>query len=222
MANPLTRRLRRAPVNMSRIHLDRFAAEAGASASGRDFMVLDAGAGSMPYRKHFEHVTYEAADFRAAPGITYVCDIADIPVEDERFDLVLASQLLEHVKNPISVLKEFHRVLKPGGTAWVSAPFFYQEHFLPHDYFRYTRPAWRMMARRAGFEIDSLDWLEGYYGTLSYQLHVAYKALPPSMRFTRLGLLHLGRRFASLEAKERYTPKNGQPKNYRAVLRKPA
>jgi SAM-dependent methyltransferase len=222
MANPLTRRLRRAPVNMSRIHLDGFAAEAGASAAGDDFVVLDAGAGSMPYRKHFEHVRYEAADFRAAPGIDYVCDISSVPVEDGRFDLVLASQLLEHVKSPIAVLREFHRILKPGGTVWITAPLFYQEHMLPHDYYRYTRPAWRMMARRAGFEIDSLEWLEGYYGTLSYQLHVAYKALPRSMRATRLGLLHLSRRFARLEARERYTPKSGQPKNYRVVLRKPA
>lgn len=214
--------LRRAPINVSREHLHAFAAEAARSGDGKDFVVLDAGAGSMPYAPLFDHVTYESADLDAKPGITYVCDVDSIPVEDGRFDLVLASQLLEHVKEPQVTMRELYRVLKPGGTLWITAPLFYAEHLLPHDYFRYTRPAWRMMARRAGFRIVDISWLEGYYGTLSYQLHTAYRALPPSMRLTRLGLLHLSRRFARLEQREHYTPKQGLPKNYRVVLRKPA
>ena len=221
MVNPLKARLSRPPVNDSRVHLRAFAAEAAARGTDQSFMVLDAGAGPMPYKDLFAHVHYEAADMVEAPGLDYVCDIAKLPVEDERYDLVFCSQTLEHVPNPVPVLREFARVLKPGGEVWLSAPLFYPEHVKPYDFYRYTRFAWRNMARRAGFKVVDISWLEGYYATLSFQLEVAYKALPAEMRFWRYTLLHLSRKLAQRELKERYLPKRGMPKNYRVQLTKP-
>jgi SAM-dependent methyltransferase len=106
--------------------------------------VLDAGAGDSPYRERFAHVQYESADFERVPGkryaaSDYVCDLAAIPVEDHRYDLVLLSQVLEHLPEPGAVLAELRRVLKPGGTIWASAPLFYEEHEVPYDFFRYTQ-----------------------------------------------------------------------------------
>jgi ubiquinone/menaquinone biosynthesis C-methylase UbiE len=40
-----------------------------------------------------------------------------IPVPDSTYDLVLCTQVMEHVPDPLGVLREFHRVLKPGGQA---------------------------------------------------------------------------------------------------------
>jgi SAM-dependent methyltransferase len=222
MLAALKARLARPPVNASRQHLHDFAAEAAATGTGADFRVLDAGAGQLPYKPLFAHVSYEAADIVAAPGLDYVCDISQMPVEDGRYDLVLCSQTLEHVMNPITVLKEFERILKPGGTVWLTAPLFYAEHVIPYDYFRYTRFAWRKMARRAGLVVDDISWLEGYYGTLAYQLDMAYRALPPGMRVRRYLLLHLSRQFARRELVERHLPKNGMPKNYKVRLSKAA
>ena len=51
-----------------------------------------------------------------------LCDLADIPVEDARFDHVLLTQVLEHLPEPATVLGELHRVLRPGGTLWLTAP----------------------------------------------------------------------------------------------------
>ena len=45
---------------------------------------------------------------------TYVCDLASIPVEDERFDAVVFNQVLEHLPEPKRVLAELNRVLKKG------------------------------------------------------------------------------------------------------------
>ena len=146
----------------------------------------------MPYKRLFSHVTYEAADL-LDHGQEYVCDLADIPVPDGSFDLVFCSQTLEHVTDPVRVLKELRRVLKPGGEAWMTAPFSYEEHLKPFDYFRYSQFAWQHMASEAGLRVEELDWLEGYYAALSYQLQVAYKALPNSMRWWRFILLHLAR-----------------------------
>ncbi|HSW50728.1 MAG TPA: class I SAM-dependent methyltransferase [Bryobacteraceae bacterium] len=49
---------------------------------------------------------------------TVICEIVDgqLPFEDRRFDLVTSNQVLEHVDDLDAVLREIHRVLKPGGT----------------------------------------------------------------------------------------------------------
>ncbi|WP_372729718.1 class I SAM-dependent methyltransferase [Nocardioides sp.] len=222
MRNLVKDHLGRMPVNASREHLRAFAAEAAAVGKDPSFRVLDAGAGKLPYKSLFAHVSYEAADVVAEPGLDYVCDIAKMPVPDDTYDLVFCSQTLEHVPNPVAVLREFHRILKPGGQAWLSAPLFYPEHVQPYDYFRYTRFAWRKMARRAGFTVADISWLEGYFGTLSYQLEMAYKALPADMKVWRYTLLHLSRKLAKRELTERYLPRKGMPKNYKVKLVKPA
>jgi SAM-dependent methyltransferase len=169
------------PLIPSRVRLEEFAREAAASLPP-GALVLDAGAGKGPYRPCFAGARYESADFcklpREYPEITYVCDLTRIPVEESRFDLVFCSQVLEHVPEPAQVLREFHRVLKPGGSLWLSAPLFYEEHNAPYDFFRYTRYGFTHLLQGAGFELVDLRWLEGYCATLSHQLGGAARFLP--------------------------------------------
>jgi SAM-dependent methyltransferase len=208
--------------NSSRWHLDRWVAEAGRVGTDKSFRVLDAGAGTAPYRKHFQHVSYETADFgevdKEYSHLDYTCRLERLPMADETYDLVLCSQVLEHIAEPLAVLKEIRRVLKPGGQAWLSAPLFYQEHESPYDYYRYTQFAWRHLAAEAGFEVISLEWLEGYYGTLSYQLMMASNNLSLAWLPVRFIFFMLSTLFGFLDTKVRITG-NGMPKNYRCVLR---
>jgi len=168
-------------INSSRSYLDDFAKEAADSVPDRA-VVLDAGAGGCPYKYHFSHTKYESADFcqvdKEYGEITYKCDLSTIPVEENRFDLILCSQTLEHVPEPEKVLKELFRVLKPGRSLWLTAPLFYEEHEVPYDFYRYTRYGLKYLVEEAGFSVVRIDWLEGYYGTLAYQLGKAAKALP--------------------------------------------
>ncbi|WP_421840172.1 class I SAM-dependent methyltransferase [Mycobacterium sp.] len=206
----------------SRWHLDRWIAEAGRVGSGKSFRVLDAGAGIAPYRHHFEHVTYETADFGAVDKqyahLDYTCRLEELPMADETYDLVLCSQVLEHVPDPIAVLREIRRVLKPDGQAWLSAPLFYEEHETPYDFCRYTQFAWRRMAAEAGFTVESLEWLEGYYGTISYQLMMASNSLPAVWLPVRFVCFVFSLMFGLLDTKFKITNR-GMPKNYRCVLR---
>jgi SAM-dependent methyltransferase len=168
--------------NPSRTRLHSFLVRAGEEVAPGQ-LVLDAGAGRAPYRGLFEHARYETADFMAVKQKRYaqpdyVCDLAQIPVGDARFDHVLLTQVLEHLPEPATVLRELHRVLKPGGTLWLTAPFFYAEHERPYDFFRYTRYGLRHLLDQTGFEVREIAWLEGYLATLSYQARVLSKSLP--------------------------------------------
>ncbi len=209
-------------MNSSRVYLDRFVAAAGAAtpSGGR---VLDAGAGNGLYRHHFDHVGYEAADFEAVPGKDYgynhyVCDLAAIPVEDDRYDVVLLSQVLEHLPEPIAVLTELRRVLKPGGRIFASAPLFYEEHEQPYDFYRYTQFGLRHLFEAAGFRDLEIDWLEGYLGTVSYQLDVFARALDGTRRWRQAA--PIARRLSAISARADVRKKItnlGHPKNYTVI-----
>lgn len=209
-------------MNSSRVYLERFVAAAADAvpAGGR---VLDAGAGNGLYSHHFDHVEYEAADFEAVPGKEYsgnhyVCDLAAIPVADDRFDVVLCSQVLEHLPEPLAVLSELRRVLKPRGRIFASAPLFYEEHEQPYDYYRYTQFGLRHLFEAAGFQDLEVDWLEGYLGTVSYQLDVFARALDGTNRWRRGAPIARRLSAASARADLRKKITNlGHPKNYTVV-----
>jgi len=200
--------------------------------------VLDAGAGDCQYKSFFGRMHYESADFcqvdKAYADIKYVCDLTSIPVPCDYYDLVVCTQVLEHVSNPKEVVAELHRVLKPGGFLYLSAPLFYEEHEIPYDFFRYTRFGLQHLLEAGGLELLQLSPLEGYLGTLSYQLDLAGKALSgqflqfaKSYGLARSILLRalapffraLARMFGKMDLGSRLDI--GMCKNYTAVARKP-
>ncbi|MCK4284543.1 MAG: class I SAM-dependent methyltransferase [Candidatus Brocadiae bacterium] len=65
---------------------------------------------------------YATADLERA-GVDLRFDISTMPtVRTESYDLVVACDVLEHVQDDQSALKEIHRVLKPLGTAVLTVP----------------------------------------------------------------------------------------------------
>lgn len=225
--------------NSSRTWLRR-ANEAFAATVAPGARVLDAGAGDQPYRHLFAHCDYEAADFeqvdKAYARSTYVCDLRAIPVEDARFDAILFNQVMEHLPEPMAVLHELRRVLKPAGTMICTAPLFYEEHEQPYDFFRYTQFAWRTMMKDAGLEIERMEWMEGYLGTVAYQLETASKYLPtrsgpnvprlaaalaaPVLTASRILFRQLAKFYYFLDEHSKHTD-TGFPKNYVVLVRKP-
>ena len=206
----------------------------------KNALVLDAGAGNQPYRRFLEHTKYESADFEKVEkeyaSSTYVCDLRDIPTENNRFDFILFNQVMEHLPEPKLVLNELYRVLKPGGKMLYSGPLFYEEHEIPYDFYRYTQYGLRFLFSKTGFEVERLDWLEGYFGTVGYQLNrmaiylpmkpsdlgggiVGY-GLSPFLFLTKVGCGLLSFFFHRLELRTKFI-KKGYPKNYVSILSKP-
>jgi SAM-dependent methyltransferase len=111
--------------------------------------VLDAGAGPCQYKPLFSHCDYKAQDFAKYPGkehvygeLDYVSDIVSIPVEDNSFDLVICTEVLEHVPRPDLALKEFARILNPGGKLAITAPLGSAIHMPPYHYYGGFSPYW--------------------------------------------------------------------------------
>lgn len=116
--------------------------------------VLDVGAGDAPYRELFDAQEYLTLDHGETPhtGDVDVLGSADsMPVKDGSFDVVVCTQVLEHVAEPLAAMCEFRRVLRAGGRLIATVPFAWEEHELPHDYFRYTGPGAEHLLARAGF-----------------------------------------------------------------------
>ena len=201
-------------------------------------MILDAGAGDCTYRPLFAHANYESADIQGGssphgPKHTYTCDLKNLPVEDGRFDYVLLNQVMMYTE-PLPLLEELNRVLKLGGKVMYTGPLFYEDLGEP-DMFRFTQYALRQFFRTTGFEIERIDWLEGYFGTVGYQLRCMSEYLPwkpgafpnrfwgfllmPCLLLLKLGCAAGSVFFHRLETLMKFKAA-GHPKNYLVVARK--
>jgi len=60
----------------------------------------------------------------ANPDILHDLNQIPYPFSDNEFDLIEAFHVLEHLNKPFKVMKEFHRILKPGGRLIVKVPHF--------------------------------------------------------------------------------------------------
>lgn len=111
-----------------------------------DAVMINIGAGAT--RLHPRMKTLEIAD---GPGIDFVGSAEALPFADNSIDLVVTQEVLEHVPDPFQSMREIHRVLKPGGSAFVQLPFIIGYHPCPQDYWRFTEHGIRHLAEQAGF-----------------------------------------------------------------------
>ena len=81
-------------------------------------IILDVGCGRMKSQGAI------GIDKICLPGVDLVCDLTFIshPLKNSKVDKIICRHILEHVRNIIPVMEEFHRVLKPGGKLIIIAP----------------------------------------------------------------------------------------------------
>ncbi|MGH9554402.1 MAG: class I SAM-dependent methyltransferase [Terriglobales bacterium] len=65
-----------------------------------------------------------APEVRLNPHLdeAHCCDAAQLPFGDEQFDLAFADYVFEHLADPLAVVREIRRVLKPGGYMLLRTP----------------------------------------------------------------------------------------------------
>lgn len=62
-----------------------------------------------------------------------------LPFKNEMFDVIISSEVFEHLYNPYLVVDEIHRTLKKGGMVLITTRFLFHIHDAPHDFFRFTK-----------------------------------------------------------------------------------
>lgn len=136
--------------------------------------ILDVGAGSCPYRHLFDHCEYRTQDVALLHGdqlrhggygrIDYVGDAASIPAPDGEFDAVLCTEMLEHHPEPIRVVKELARILKPGATLLLTAPLGSGIHQEPYHFYGGYTPYWyEKFLGEAGFKDLNIQPNAGFF-----------------------------------------------------------
>lgn len=105
--------------------------------------------GDARYRGRFPQQTiarYDVFDIAPGPGVTIVGDIQRCPqIPDDTYDVIVCTQVLEHVPNPFLAAAELCRVLRPGGLLLLTVPAAYPYHSSPNDYWRYSRDSLRLL-----------------------------------------------------------------------------
>jgi SAM-dependent methyltransferase len=84
-------------------------------------------------------------ELTAAPPTDVVADVHELPFDDASLDGVVAEALLEHVRDPVAVVREVARVLRPGGIVCAASPFLQPYHPSPTDYHRWTLDGFRAL-----------------------------------------------------------------------------
>lgn len=136
------------------LHLSDLRLALGVAAKNHYSRILDFGCGGSPYQSLFPSEVYHRADFVKVAGIDFtVSEDSLVPAaQSEAYDLVLSTQVLEHLSSPTNYLQESARVLKPGGTLVLTTHGTFPEHGVPYDYQRWTSDGLRRLVGQNGFE----------------------------------------------------------------------
>jgi SAM-dependent methyltransferase len=137
----------------------RRALEREAGSLPRNGTLVDLGCGEMPYRPVLEpHVgRYVGADLsRNALADVHLDESGRVSMPAQSADIVLSSQVLEHVPSPRDYLHEAHRLLKPAGTLLLSTHGYWMYHPDPTDFWRWTRDGLVREIEAAGFKVQSV------------------------------------------------------------------
>lgn len=167
--------------------------------------LLDVGAGQKPYatiyERYFEKCTTVDVPYSIhdVSTVDFFAKAESLPFAEESYDRVLCTEVLEHCADPCAALREMARVLKPGGRVFLTTPFLVPEHEMPHDYFRFTSSALRMLAEEAGLTVVSVlpkgDYVAVALSTLTFPWS---KLLQVASRKLELDLYHPYNPFVAL------------------------
>jgi SAM-dependent methyltransferase len=97
-------------------------------------------------KEFFKHASVKTLDI--APGADYCADICKDNsgiIPDNSFDVIVCTEVLEHVANPFAAVAEINRMLKSGGHAYITTPFNFRIHGPLPDNWRFTEHGLRQL-----------------------------------------------------------------------------
>lgn len=125
-------------------------------------VLLDAGCGEKPYSLIYEKLTEKSVGcdveycIHDQSEVDVFATLDDLPFQNNMFDTVLCTNVLEHVAENGKAFSELSRVLKESGHMLLSVPFLYPTHEAPHDFYRYSVYGLIYQLEKNGMEIVSV------------------------------------------------------------------
>ena len=107
---------------------------------------------------------YLNIDADTSPDFQVSAEKTGLPAES--FDSFIMCELLEHVRDPDAVLRESHRLLRPGGFGLITMPFLNQIHGDPNDFQRWTKEKLCSAIVDAKFEVLSANSMGGLWAVV--------------------------------------------------------
>ena len=144
--------------------------------------LLDVGCGNVPLYSVYQPLVDDVVcvDWQHSHHSDGFLDLEvdlndEIPLPDQCFDTVLATDVLEHLRSPDRFWSESRRLLRVGGKVIVGVPFLYGLHEEPYDYFRYTRHRLTAFCEEHAMKLIEL---EAYGGPMAVIADLIGKNLP--------------------------------------------
>lgn len=124
--------------------------------------LIDVGCGTKPYAPVYEKSCRNSFGFDVnysphnLSNVAFLASAQNIPLSSSSANVILCSEVLEHVHEPWQVLAEMARIARPGAWIIVTTPFLVSVHEPPYDFYRYTEFGLRYLLNKAGFEVERL------------------------------------------------------------------
>lgn len=123
----------------------------------------------VSFSQYVKHIKYKNFSAQQADLISYI--------PDDRFDLIIAIDILEHIEDDVQVLKNFRQVLDKGGKLIISSPSSFDESAkFTEEHVRsgYSKEEIISKLESAGFKIVSFEYSYGKWGHLAWLLSMKY------------------------------------------------
>ncbi|MFZ4542775.1 MAG: methyltransferase domain-containing protein [Saprospiraceae bacterium] len=141
---------------------------------------LDVGCGNKPYKKMImasSTVTNyigldleDARDYGTEKADIFWTSDGLIPLEAMSVQSAMATEVLEHCPDPQSIINEVFRVLDQNGIFFITVPFIWNLHEVPHDEYRYTPFSLERILKNAGFSSIVVKAHGGWNASLGLML----------------------------------------------------
>lgn len=142
--------------------------------------LADVGCGYVPMYEMYKKLTKSqtcidwANTLHKNEYLDIECDLNQpLNIINDKFDTIILSDVLEHIREPELLLQELFRITRPNGILILGVPFYYWIHEVPFDYFRYTKYALKSLLEDAGYtliEINATGGVLDVWGDLTAKI----------------------------------------------------
>lgn len=160
--------------------------------SEKGALMLDLGCGEMPHGKVCEQLGYKyvGLDYEE-PGAMFLGDAQALPFKDSSFEFVLSIAVLQEVPHPELMIREAHRVLKPGGTFVGTAA--YLESYRK-TYHHFTHLGLNALLYESGFAVDTVAPNHRWTVPVSLLGNALFPFMPAPLAIALVSPLYVGHR----------------------------